>query len=161
MNYLSILILSLLLTLSPYPEDESQTISITFESASLVHYQTVQSDWQFSAAINNAEIGQDGTLKINGRTLDKVTFYVSSKNLKENFVTSELNKTMVSFEEMPLERASSLNTYGSNPVTLDVQELLKYGPSELNIHASVTKQDDESLVPISRQVVFNFKLHYN
>ena len=161
MSYLSIFIISLLLTLSPYLEDDSETVSITFESASLVHYQTVQSDWQFSAAINNAEIGQNGTLKINGRTLDKVTFYVSSKNSKENFATTDFNKTMVSIEEMSIERASGINTYGSNPVTLDVQELLKYGPSELNIHASVTKQNDNKLVPTSREVVFNFKLHYN
>jgi|GEM_PF-5983865 len=161
MTYLTIFIISLLLTWNPYLEDEPETVSITFESASLVHYQTVQSDWQFSAALNNAEIAQNGTLKINGRSLDKVTFYVSSKNTRENFVTSEFNKRIVSIEEMPIERASGINTYGSNPVTLDVQELLKHGPSELNIHASVTKQNDNSLVPASREVVFNFKLHYN
>jgi hypothetical protein len=68
---------------------------------------------------------------------------------------------MVSIEDIPVEKPSTISTFGSNPVSLDVQELLKYGPSELNIHATVTKQNENSLVPTSRQVVFNFKLHYN
>lgn len=160
MSYIIVFIISLLLNPFPITETDQTKVKVTFESASLVHNSMDKNLWSYSAAVNNLDIGEDEIVELSANSLDKVTFMVTANKLSNSTEEGESTVNALVIDDLKVEHPAALNTYGSNPVTINLNELLAKKPGLINIHVDVKENNGNSLVGKSTKVIFKFKLEY-
>lgn len=164
MSYFLIFIISLLLNIFPLSDIDQTKVKVTFESASLVYDNSDESQWSYSSTINDFNVSKNEVFELVTESADKITFMVSvvkpNDNLKKSKEGAKTTFNALFIDDLKVEDPATLNTYGSNPVTISINELLSKKPGSVNIFVDVKEDKGNKLVGSSTKFVFNFKLEY-
>lgn len=85
---------------------------------------------------------------------------VSVNNKDRSKAKGETTFNALVIDELNVDNPNTLNTYGSNPVTVSLEEMLTKQPKEVKIFVDVKEDRGNALVGSSTKFVFNFKLQY-